>query len=495
MKTLLRSTFRDHPSDDLDLFLRNAQALKDSGLGFDIPEDGVIWTYVQDFLGQHHHVPDSATIRGHFERAKQVSVLDRLDVVCVEKPRIQGNFLQLLESRVEDRRIRVVGELLSEAARIVDTGITVKEGREERILRGPAHALRYVLDRSHEVITPTTGERLSGDVTSDGDSFLAEYERVESDPLAGVGQFTGLKIMDEALRGAKRGELWTHAAFTGGLKSTLAVNWHYTQAIYYRHSTVLFSLEMPYRQVRRILVALHSAHDKFAAIRDSLHLGPCLDYEHIRDGILTSDARKFLFDYVIPDLTDPINKYGHIHIEVSDPDKSDFTVNDLNSRLALLYQKDPAIRMVTVDHAGLMQSRGKYRSTTERLNEVLRDLKRLSMSFNRGMGIAVVALFQISREGYKSAEKNGGRYNLTHLSYANEAERSSDVVTASWVDVELMGKNQVKFQCLKSRDNAPFEEFYSGVLWRCRRIQSVEQTTAQQARSIGDEIDNDVLGL
>lgn len=492
MKDLLRSTFKDHPNDDPELFLRNAQALKDSGLGFDIPEDGVIWSYIQDFIGQHHHVPDSSSIRAHFERFTQVPVLDRLDVVCVERPRTQGNFLQLLESRVEDRRVRVVSDILQEAARIVQTGITIKEGREDRILRGPTSALRYVLDRSAEVTTPMNGLKLSGDVTSDGDSFLAEYDRVENDPLAGIGQFIGLQQADDALKGAKRGELWTHAAFTGGLKSTLALNWHYNQAVFYRHSSALFSLEMPYRQVRRILYAMHSAHPKFAAVRSSLGLGPSLHYEQIRDGELSPSAKKFLVEYVVPDFNDPANRYGHIHIEVADPDKSDFTVIDLNTRLSLLYQKDPAIQMVTVDHAGLMQSRGKYRSTTEKLNEVLRDLKRLAMSFNRGAGIAVVALFQISREGFKSAEKSGGRYNLTHLSYANEAERSSDIVTASWVDDELRESSQVKFQCLKSRDNALFADFYSGVLWPCRRIFTTENVSAQQARKIGDEIDLDV---
>ena len=39
----------------------------------------------------------------------------------------------------------------------------------------------------------------SGDVTTDAESFLKEYERVESDPLAGIGQFTGIRQMDEAL--------------------------------------------------------------------------------------------------------------------------------------------------------------------------------------------------------------------------------------------------------------------------------------------------------
>ena len=151
------------------------------------------------------------------------------------------------------------------------------------------------------MITPVTGIRLSGDVTSDGISAAEEYERVEADPLAGIGQFTGIQQMDVALKGAKRGELWTHAAFTGGLKSTLALNWVYNQAVY-RHSSVFFSLEMPYAQVRKILYAMHSGHEKFAEVRKALGIGDSLDYSRIRDGeldlvsdvdlALMSDAQK-----------------------------------------------------------------------------------------------------------------------------------------------------------------------------------------------------------
>lgn len=492
MKTLLRSTFRAEPGDDSTLFLRNANALRDAGLGFEVREDEIIWNWIQDFLIQYHHVPDASTIRGHFETVGQLPVVDRLDSLTIERPRTQGDFLKLLESRVEDRRLRLTAEILREAANISTTGVTIKEGKKETHLRGPIHALRYVVDRASEVVTPVTGQRLSGDVTADGDSFLREYERVESDPLAGLGQFTGVQQMDVALRGAKRGELWTHAAFTGGMKSTLALNWHYNQAVYYKHSSVLFSLEMPYPQVRRILYAIHTSHPKFKEARQMYGVKRCLDYEKMRDGELAENEREFLFKVVVPDFNDPANEYGHIHIEVADPDKSDFNTNDLRSRAELLYAKDPDIRMITVDHAGLMQSRNRHDSTTERLNEVLRDLKRTAMSFNRGMGIAILSLFQISREGFKAAEKNGGKYNLTHLSYANEAERSSDIVTASWVDAELMESNLVKYMCLKTRDTAPFKDFYAGVLWPCRRIYTTHDVTPDQAQKSGDEID---LGL
>ena len=492
MKTLLRSTFRVDPTDEADLFLRNAQALTDSGLGFEIDEDNALWHWIQDFISQYHHVPDSRTLREHFEAVNQLTIVDRIDTLSMERPRTQGDFLKLMEGRLEDRRLRLTTEILKEAAQIASGGVTVKERGKDVHLRGPVHALRYVVDKAGDVVAPTSGIRLSGIANADGDSFVREYERVENDPLAGYGQLSGLEQMDEILKGSKRKELWTHAAFTGGLKSTFAVNWLYNQAVYYRHSSMLVSLEMPYEQVRRMLYAIHSAHPKFKKQRIKHKVKKSLDYEEIKNGELSPEHKEFMVKYVVPDFNDPNNKYGHIHIEVADPDKSDFNSNDLRSKLELAYSKDPAIRTCIVDHAGLMQSRNKYSGTTERLNEVLRDLKRLAMSFNRGLGISMVALFQISREGYRAAEKNGGRYNLTHLSYANEAERSSDVVTASWVDEELVESNLVKFQCLKTRDSGKFKDFYAGVLWKCRRVFTTKDITMAEAKETGKNIDLDV---
>ena len=425
MKTLLRSVIRDR-NDDADLLFRNYQALQDANLPCDITEDTVIWKFVQDFTGQYHHVPDVATVRGHFSSTHQLEVVDRVDNIMVQTARYQGDFLRYLEGRIEDRRIRNVAEILREAGRIVEVGITVKEGKEEKLIRGPMQAIRYVMDRGHEIVTPSTGVKLTGDVTADGDAFIREIERIEADPLAGIGQFSGIDQMDRALRGAKRGELWTHTAFTGGMKSTLALNWLYNQAVYYKHSNILYSLEMPYPQVRRILYAMHSFHEKFDDVRKNLGVKRCVPYQKIRDGEMSPAEREFLVQYVVKDFNDPANQYGSIHIEVADPDKSDFTVIDLRNKAELLRAKDPAISMIVVDHAGLMAPRNRQPSTTERLNEVVRDLKRLSMSFDRGAGIAVLNLFQISREGYKAAEKGGGSYNLTHLSYANECCKYSE---------------------------------------------------------------------
>lgn len=494
MKFLLRSCFVALPSDDPELAFRNYLALSDSGLGFDVPEDTVLWEFVRDFSRTHNHVPDVRTVRSHFETLKNPEVSDRLEVLAPLKPIFKGDFIKRLEERAEERRSRMVGDILREAAQILQTGVEIKEGKKSRHLRGPVDAVHYLVNKSHDIVMPTTGARLSGEITGDGEDFKREYEKVESDPLAGIGQFTGIQQMDEALGGAKKYELWTHAAFTGGLKSTLALNWLYNQAVYYKYDGMIFSLEMPYNQCRRILYAMHSLHGKFRDDRIRLGIqkspGPNtgLDYGKIRDGKLAENEKAFLMDYVIPDFNS--GQYGKIHIEVSDPDKSDFNVADLRSKAELVYSKTP-FHLLFVDHAGLLSPRQWVPSTTERLNEVLRDLKRLAMNFNRGAGMAVVNLFQISREGFKAAEKaaeksNGtytsGPYNLTHLSYANEAERSSDIVTASFVDNELRTQNKVLFQCLKSRDQAPFQNHFARVEWGCRRILTSQEVPMVQGK-------------
>jgi len=326
------------------------------------------------------------------------------------------------------------------------------------------------------------------------------------------GYKSALKQMDDVLSGARRCELWIHAAFTGGMKSTFMLNWAYNQAVIYGHNCLIFSLEMPYNQCRRILYAIHSIHPKFREIRvrlglqQDLETDVGLDYQAIRDGKLNElhpNARKFYLDYVIPDFNGedvvqhPYMKcdYAKIHIEVADPDKDDFTMHDLRSMAEVIYSKDP-FSMIFVDHCGLMSPRRHRQSTTENLNEVIRDLKKLALGFNRGMGMAVVGLFQISREGYKSAlkqkEKTGkAGYNLTHLSYANEAERSGDIVTATWIDEDLKNQSRVQFDQLKGRDGPMFKPFIARVEWPCRRLLSCFEVSLspEENAKIGVEID------
>lgn len=499
MKDLLRSIFivQNEPPDVLT---EHFHALDASGLSFDIPEDQTIYDFCKDFILAQHHPPHVSTLRGHFERNRELTVVDRLEEVMLTKPILtKGDFEFQVNLRSEERRKRIVSTLLKEAEEILTRGLVKQEkGKPSEVILGPHAAMQYLMDKAHDVMTPITGNRLSGEVTGDAEDFLAEYQRVKADPLAGLGQMTGFKEIDETLKGAKKQELWIHAAFTGGGKSTFMLNWVYNQAVYYGHDCLIFSLEMPYVQCRRKLYSIHSTNEKFKAMG-----WPPIDYGRIRDGLL-SDKEEDMLRVIAEDFN--TGGYGKIYIEVADPSKIDFTVADMRHRAEVIYAKSP-FKMLFVDHALLMGSRGKYSNTTDKINEVIRDCKKLSMSFNKGMGMAVVLLFQISREGYRAAQKARGVgmgenatksnhvYNLTTLSYANEAERSSDVVTATYIDEELSGNNQILMQCLKSRDNKPFEPMLVGIHWPTQRMTSLNGLTAAEAAGVGASIDTGVAAL
>lgn len=496
MKILLRSMFLSSPTDDGEMIFRNYLAFVDSGLGFDNLQDTAIFEYIRSFATSHNHCPNINSIRAHFKSLKENEVLDRVAILEAENPIVKGDFLVRLEDNANTRRILKLKETLRTAEHILTDGVEIRGDRKSdtRILRGPFDTVKYLMDQSHAIVVPTTGAKLSGEVTSDGIEMLAEYQRIKANPMAGLGQFTGIQNIDLIAKGAKRFELWLHAAFTGHGKSTLMLNWAYNQAIFFRYDATIFSLEMPYTQCRRILYAMHSMHPKFKDIRIKLgiqkdpRVTTGLEYGKIRDGILSETEELFFEQYVIPDMMSP--EYGKIFIEVAPPDKSDFTVVDLRARAELMYKRNP-FQLLFVDHALLMAPSRKMGNTTENINQVLRDLKKLAMGFNRGEGMAVVALFQISREGFKSAEKNGGMYNLTHLSYANEAERSSDVVTASYIDDDMRRNGTIHFQNLKSRDNELFDPFLCQINWQTRRLLSSAdfRLTDQKKAEFGDKLD------
>jgi hypothetical protein len=221
VKTLLRSCFVADKADKKELILRNFLHFQQSGLGFEDIEDNVIWNFIVDFVRTHNHVPDIKTLQATFSHRQEDEVLERLESIRKLPSRDEGDFSNYLDLKAEERRKRRVGELLKDAAAILTTGLDVQVGpykKDKKHLQGPRETIKYILDQGHEIVTPTLGSKLSGEVTEDGTDFVAEYERVEADPTSGVGQWTGLAQMDAVLNGAKRSELWLHAAFTGGLK-------------------------------------------------------------------------------------------------------------------------------------------------------------------------------------------------------------------------------------------------------------------------------------
>lgn len=474
---IIRSIMRGL-SDSPDRVLENICTLRESGLDFELLEDGQIWAFVDKFAKTYGHAPELQTVVAGLRTDGYTQAIDRIEMSRTAPLTYGGDFAQVVAEVIEARRCTLIKVAMRDGVLALVKEVEVGKGKEKHRIFGSTEAAGYLIEQLAPYASMgRTGA--SGEVTGLG---VAEaYIEAKNNPRAAMGQLTGIKQMDEAIGGARVGELWIHAAFSGHLKTTLALNWAYNQSVWFHENVLYFSLEMPYPQVRRWLIAMHSCHHKFRDVRIALGLQVAggadvgLDYKKIRDAQLGPIEEQYFLDYVVRDWDDPNNEYGRIIVETADPDKPDITVDALKGRAETIYPKTP-FSMVFIDHASLLGSRSKYNSTTDRLNESMRDLKNsLAINFRRGQGIPVVALFQINREGLKEALKRKEKgqlptYEITSLSYANEAERSADVVTATYLDKDYADRERALLTCLKARDNAPFDPALVEIEWPSRRV-------------------------
>jgi len=281
--------------------------------------------------------------------------------------------------------------------------------------------------------------------------------------------------------GLKRGEMWVHAAFAGELKTTFALNWAYNLVTRYRTNVFYVSLEMPYEQLRRIVAVMHSANGRFKAMGKKP-----LDYRKVRDGELPAEDEPFLQEV----LKDFDENPDYCRFEIWSPDR-DVTIDDIRIEAELLH-KQMDVGFLVIDHGGLVEPKRKHSSYTIELNSVLKDAKKLALHFNGGEGLAVLMLFQINREGKDAADKAEGKYKMRALSYANEAERSADVISTTYLNDDHRDNGTSTCCCLKNRDNPLFGTHLISVIFSCRRMKN-NDISEVEGHGMGLDDPDDVL--
>lgn len=473
--SILRSII-PHDGDNAKEMLKNYAQLRQSIHFFEQAEDKNLFEFVADFVNQHSHLPQAKTLLEIFD--EKVELADRLrDILNREKPSYQGDFMLLVEKEVDKQRIAKIARAMADAQLIIRQGLEVKEGKKTKRLHGAVDASSYLSSILPEVRTPTFGITENAGALESGDDFVKQLEATRATQLE-LLPTTGLDPIDKEITGLMKGKMYIMAGFTGQLKSQTSMNFAYHQAIDQGLNVVYFSLEMPKSQCLSMIYALHSCHLKFKDIRLSLGIQKTpnetmgLSFKKLqRPKSLSPEEIEFLKNYVLPDLKDGRDKgrYGEVNIIALE---GALTVEDLKVKSEEIHQKTP-LSAIYVDHASLMTPMQKgLNSTTEKINEVMRDLKRLAMSFNSMEGMPVMTLFQLNREGYKQAKKTDGGYDLTSLSYSNEAERSADLVLATWYDESQRARSVVKISTLKNREGGLIEPFEAEISWPAGRIKN-----------------------
>lgn len=215
------------------------------------------------------------------------------------------------------------------------------------------------------------------------------------------------------------------------------------------------SLEVTKFDLLLNLWCLHSLHKKFDPKKR-------IPTKLARDGKLTHEQKRYLFDVIVPDFYE--NSKGKLKI-IDESCFKMFSEGEIIQKLEETDDEfDKKLDGVVLDHANLCKFYSSSENTTESTNRYVSLFRRLSNAFrydpetNEMRGLTTILLAQTNRTGWHEAAKKNGAYDLTALAEANELERCSSVILTVFHDKNLTAANELKICLLKNRYGMAHED-------------------------------------
>lgn len=456
-RILLKSII-DYGNDQKQLayLVENFYALRDSNIRFEVDLHLKIYTYICEHSKSYTVVPSNARLVSFFGEDKDV--LEELEKIEKEYPLFSTNYKSLLDEVYVEQQKKELISLLKETSQISEIGKKVKN---ETVV-GPKKAVEFFLHKSMDFLKSRTSVRSSGKTKGDSHGAIQDYVETKTAKKFD-GLLTGLPSIDTVCKGIRTGDLWLIMAYVSELKTTLCMNFAYTQAVEQGMDIKFVSLEMPYKVVRDIFIAIHSANLNLWPGSQWDDVYP-LKYDAIADGTLTDREEEF-FNFLCHDL-DNNPEYGSI--DIYQPTDG-LTLSQLKAWAEIEYRKKP-FDAIYLDYIELMKFENSSKDYTLDLNRTIKELKQFALHFAEERGTRMISAYQANRQGKANADKNDGEYRLDALSYANEAERSADVILYSYLNDELRDNSLVKIGNLKNRSRPKFKQFKANTALSSRKV-------------------------
>ncbi len=453
-----------------------------------------LYNHVKDCQGDIE-LPSYEILKHHFSMVEgSEAVLEVLEKIKVQQPYIGQDYKTILKSYNEEQRVLQLQKVVSDVSKIASTGLDIKNGIKKIKLKGIIDAVSYFARMTKDLQRSITGIKTESQIVSaeDATEAFAEYERSEANPNDSIGITTWLREMDDTLNGLKNRELMLVGGFTGHCKTTFAINMAY-RALWQGWNTAFITLEMSFDEIRRKIYVLHACNPiqkvRFPKYK---HLVGKIGYNSVRYGKLTKEEKDY-YSLICKDFDDTVNKeagsFGKFFIW--QPEKSSTTASDIEFKTRQYQQELQAmgknLDFLVIDYIYLMgaDKDEKAKDGNETINNIIRTLKRMTLTFNNGKGIRILSPHQINREGYKEALKNEGVYYLTSLANTNEAERSSDVVISVFkFEEKNVASNRLKICGLKIRRDGAFSPFDACIDFNTGFIYNFQQVV-----ELGENID------
>lgn len=349
------------------------------------------------------------------------------------------DFLWSIEQLKELAAERATKGVITDAMEIVSRGKDMGHGET---LQGHEDARNYALEKfsmiDRELMLTEAPE---GDMRKERLEILSDYAEQKHRRETGtqLGIKFGITELDNLVGGIQKGEFGLVAGYASEGKSSMMCQLAWHAAVKQGKNVVFFSTETVQTVIRRKIVARHSLEPQF-------QLPEGLNSRDLKEGTLT-DVEELRFQEIVLDLEQNSN-YGKIYIVQVPREASIVTIEHRMYRL----QRQFPIDIVIVDYLAQFRSVERIDGYRERLTDILKEAKRMAVTFNGGEGVPLVSPWQINRQWYDLAQTSG-LYSKQALAETSEAERSPDLI------VSMLGPRdntdrvrELKGQVLKNRD-------------------------------------------
>lgn len=359
------------------------------------PEDfyrernGVVWRAMLDLLERQIPV-DYLLLMDELERSGKMTASGGA-------PYVAGLMTAVPTPIHAEHYARIVAHC-SVMRRLISAGGKISTLGFENRVSDAAEAVDRALGIVQEVMSTTKAGQGPAPLGPALDAYVGYMEAVEAgDPSASTSVPTGMTDLDAILGGGmQRSDLIVVGARPSIGKTSAALNVLLSVAKA-NGAGLMFSLEMPMRQIVGRLLALESG----------------VEATTIRQGVYT--------DVQVRRIGLAINSLRTRRIYVDEQES--LTVTQIRERARKLHEQEP-LDFIIVDHLQLVQVAGRSReqNRTEQLGEITRQLKNMA----RELEVPVMALSQLSR----AVENRPGKKipELRDLRESGSSEQDADVV-------------------------------------------------------------------
>lgn len=260
--------------------------------------------------------------------------------------------------------------------------------------------------------------------------------------------YSGIKQIDDTVKGFSYGHLVVIAAPPACFKTTLAQNIAY-YSITKGFKVAFLSFELMKRNIMANMISRHSAL-----------LGKKIPAEHINKQLLDHYKEYDKYIEVSKDFRD--KGYERNLFIVSPEDLTVWESPFITRLFEKIDDKMGGLDMVFLDYAQVCKSfaaSSGVRDATDFVNNIIRHLSLLAKTY-KGRGLIIFLLSQINREGMKEMGKNNGSkgMGLSSLAEFNALEREASVVMFLHASESDKAARYLKMKVSKNRYGPVNEE-------------------------------------